>query len=138
MSPKATPPFYLGSFNTLSSLCFHPYSFVLGFLCIYIYMCLGVLSRSVVSDSCYPIDCSTARLLCSWDSPGKNTGVGCHFLLQGIFLTQESNLGLLHCRQTLYQLNYEGSPYICIYTHTQTYIYIYSSPAAAIGIPGTL
>ena len=38
----------------------------------------------------------------SWDSPGKNTGVGCHFLLQGIFLIQELNLGLLHCRQILY------------------------------------
>ena len=33
---------------------------------------------------------------------GKNTGVGCHFLLQGIFLTQGSNPGLLHCRQILY------------------------------------
>ena len=41
------------------------------------------------------------RLLCPWDSPGKNTGVGCHFLLQGIFLTQGSNPGLLHCRQIL-------------------------------------
>ena len=40
----------------------------------------------------------------------KNTGVGCHFLLQGIFLTQESNPRLLHCRQILYQLSYEGSP----------------------------
>ena len=36
--------------------------------------------------------------------------VGCHFLLQAIFLTQRSNLGLLHCRQILYQLSYEGSP----------------------------
>ena len=36
------------------------------------------------------------RLLCPWDSPGKNTGVGCHFLLQGIFLTQGLNLHLLH------------------------------------------
>ena len=43
----------------------------------------------------------TARL-CPWDSLGKNTGVGCHALLQGIFLTQELNLGLLHCRQILY------------------------------------
>src|SRR5574337_139169 len=34
----------------------------------------------------------------------KNTGVGCHFLLQGIFPTQELNPGLLHCRQVLYQL----------------------------------
>ena len=51
-----------------------------------------------------------ARLLCPWDSPGKNTGVGCHFLLQGIFLTQESNPGLLHCRQMLYCLSHQGSP----------------------------
>ena len=36
------------------------------------------------------------RLLCPWDSPGKSTGVGCHFLLHGIFLTQGSNLHLLH------------------------------------------
>ena len=39
---------------------------------------------------------------CPWDFPGKNTGVGCHFLLQGIFLTQGSNLHLLHCRWILY------------------------------------
>ena len=51
-----------------------------------------------------------ARLLCPWDSSGKNVGVGCHFLLQGIFLTQGLNPGLLHCRQTLNQLNYKGSP----------------------------
>ena len=57
------------------------------------------------------MDCSLPRLLCPWDSPGKNTGVGCHFLLQKIFSTQESNPGLLHCRQILYQLSYEGSPY---------------------------
>ena len=38
----------------------------------------------------------------SWDFPGKNTGVGCRSLLQEIFLTQESNPGLLHCRQILY------------------------------------
>ena len=37
----------------------------------------------------------STRLLCPWDSPGKNTGVGCHFLLQGIFLTQGSNPHLL-------------------------------------------
>ena len=44
------------------------------------------------------------------DSPGKNTEVGCHFLLQGIFLTQGLNLGLLHCRHILYLLSYQGSP----------------------------
>ena len=46
------------------------------------------------------------------ESPGKlkNTGVGSLSLLQQIFLTQESNQGLLHCRQSLYQLSYQGSP----------------------------
>ena len=43
--------------------------------------------------------------------PGKSTGVGCHFLLQRIFPTQESNQGLPHCRQTLYRLSHKGSPY---------------------------
>ena len=47
---------------------------------------------------------------CAWDSPGKNTGEGCHFLLQGIFPTQGSNPGLLHGRQILYQVSYKESP----------------------------
>ena len=50
------------------------------------------------------------KLFCPWDFLGKNTGVGCHFLLQGIFQTQGLNPGLLHCRQTLYCLSHEGSP----------------------------
>ena len=45
-----------------------------------------------------------------WNSPGQNTRVGSLSLLQGIFLTQESNWGLLHCRHVLYQLSYQGSP----------------------------
>ena len=49
------------------------------------------------------------RFLCPWDFPGKNTGVVCHFLLQGIFPTQGSNQGLLHCRHIVYQLSYQGS-----------------------------
>ena len=47
-----------------------------------------------------------------WNSPGPSTGVGSRSLLQGIFLTQESNWGLLHCRQILYQLSHKGSPRI--------------------------
>ena len=47
-----------------------------------------VLSRSVMSDSLQQHGLQPGRLLCPWDSPGKNTGVGCHALLQGIFLTQ--------------------------------------------------
>ena len=51
------------------------------------------------------------RLLCLWNSPGKNPGVACHFLLQEIFLTQGLNPGILHCRQILYHLSHQGSPY---------------------------
>ena len=48
------------------------------------------------------------RLLHPWDFLGKSTRVGCHFLLQGIFLTQGSNPGLPLCRQTLYHLSHQG------------------------------
>ena len=51
---------------------------------------------------CAPMDCSLPDSSVYGDSPGKNTGVGCHFLLQGIFPTSGSNLCLLHCRQILY------------------------------------
>ena len=53
-----------------------------------------------------------------WNSPGQNTGVGSLSLLQWIFLTQESNQGLLHCRLILYQLSYEGRP-ICRVHHVK-------------------
>ena len=46
----------------------------------------------------------------SMDFPGKSAGVDRHFLLQGIFPTQESNPGLLHCGQPLYCLSHQGSP----------------------------
>ena len=52
----------------------------------------GGFSRSVMSDSLQPhglLPMEPARLLCPWDSPGKNTGIGCHFLFQGNFLTQD-------------------------------------------------
>ena len=55
---------------------------------------------------CNLMDCSLSGS-CPWDSPGKNTGVGCHALLQGIFLTQGSNPGLLHCRWILYCLSHQ-------------------------------
>ena len=63
----------------------------------------SVMSNSVQSQGLY-----SARLLCPWDFPGKSTGVGCCFLLQGIFLIQGSNPGFLHCGQILYQLSYQG------------------------------
>ena len=54
------------------------------------------LVTSVVSDSLRPYGLQPNSLLCPWDSPGKNTGAGCHALLQGIFWTQGLNLSLLH------------------------------------------
>ena len=65
---------------------------------------------SVVPDSLRPHGLEPARLLCPWNSPSKNTGAGCYSLLQWIFLTQGSNLGLLHCRQILYHLSHQESP----------------------------
>ena len=52
-------------------------------------------------------------LLSESPSKPKNTGVGSLSLCQGIVPTQESDWGLLHCRQILYQLSYQGSPHIC-------------------------
>ena len=63
--------------------------------------------HSVLSDSLQPQELQPARPLCPWDSPGKNTGVSCHSFLQGIFLTQGLNPGLLHCRQILYHQSSE-------------------------------
>ena len=63
------------------------------------------VTPSVVSDSLWSHGLYPSRLPCPWNFPGKNTGVGCRFLLQGIFLTQWSNPGLLHCRWMLYHLS---------------------------------
>ena len=61
---------------------------------------------------CDPMDCSLPGSSVHGDSPGKNTGVGCHALLQGIFPTHRSNPGLPHCSQILYCLSHQGSPKI--------------------------
>ena len=58
-----------------------------------------------------PTDCSSPDFSVHRASPGKNTGVGCHALLQGIFPTQGSNPGFLHYKWILYQLSHQGSPY---------------------------
>ena len=66
-----------------------------------------------VSDSLPHFELSPTMFLYLWDFSGKNTGVDCHFLLQGIFPTQESNphfLCLLCCRLILYLLSHLGSP----------------------------
>ena len=91
-------------------------------LCIYFHKAIGAsmfdnyklyisaqFSLSVVSDSLPPHRLWPTRLLCPWSFPSKDTGMGCHFLLQGIFPTPISNSCLLHCWQILYQLSYKES-----------------------------
>ena len=71
-----------------------------GFCCVYseilpsVSLCCMVAKLSLTL--CDPTDCSPTRLRCSWDSPGKNTGVGCQALLQGVFPTQGLNSCVLH------------------------------------------
>ena len=68
---------------------------------------IAMFAKSLQSCLLFAIPWTVATsLLCPLDSPGKNAGVGCHAFLQGIFLTQELNPGLLHCRQILYHLSY--------------------------------
>ena len=71
-------------------------------------------SKNLRKYCSYCIDCSPGFSV-HWESRGKNTGVGCHFLLQGIFLPQGLNLGLLHCRQILYQLSHREAPEVGIH-----------------------
>ena len=72
-------------------------------LCLVAQLCLTL---------CDPMDCSPPGSSVHGDSSGKNTGVGCHNLLQGIFPTQGSNPGLPYCQQILYHLSPLGSPRI--------------------------
>ena len=89
------------------------------------YRALVVVLCSVI-QSCMtllqPYELQPARLLCPWDSPGKNTGVGYHFLLQGIFLTQGLNLHLPRADFSLlsYQQSYVYSSCVllcCVQSH---------------------
>ena len=69
--------------------------------------CCAVLSRPVVSNYLQSQGLQPTNL--RGGSPGKNTPVGCHVLLQGVFPTQQSNPGLPQCRQILYHLSNQGS-----------------------------
>ena len=80
-------------------------------VCVCVCMCVCVHSLSTVSHSLQPHGLQSSRLLCPWNSPGKNTGVDS----QEIFPSQGSNPGLLLCRRTLYHLNHQGSPPTYIY-----------------------
>ena len=76
---------------------------------------------SVLSDSLQPHRLQPTRLLCPWDFPGKNTRVGCHFLLQEIFLTLGLNLRLLsRLRWQVFSL-----PLVKVYRKTVVFLYVY-------------
>ena len=73
-----------------------------------------VLTCAVISNSLHPCRLYPTSLLYHGNSPGKNTGVGCHALPQGILPTQGSDPGLPHYRQNLHCLNHQRSPYTYI------------------------
>ena len=69
---------------------------------------VGSVTQSCLT-LCDPMNCSPPGSSVHGDSPGKNTRVGCHFFLQGIFPTQGWNPGLPHRRQILYHLSHQGN-----------------------------
>ena len=75
-------------------------------------MCVLCLVAQLFPTFCDRMDYSLPGSFVYGDSPDKNTRVGCNVLLQGIFTAQESNPGLLHCRQILYHLSHQESPRI--------------------------
>ena len=81
-------------------------------ICIYTRVYRMYLVAQLCPTLCDSMDCCLPGSPVHRDSPGKNIGVGCHALLQGVFPTQGSNPGLPHCTQILYCLSHHGSPRI--------------------------
>ena len=106
--------------------------------CLYLYLHVSVLARIVVPDCLWPHGLLPVRLFCPWDSPGKSTGVGCHSLLQGIFLIQGSNMSLLHL------LHWQASslpaeppekPYVYIGSdQSLSHVWLFATPWIAIDL----
>ena len=84
-------------------------------VCVCVCACARACSCLVKSDSSRPHGLQPDRLLRPRDSPGKNTGVGCHFLLQGVFLTQGLNWCPLHWQAGSLPLSQRGS---LLFEHT--------------------
>ena len=96
--------------KTVYSIFFLSFFLFLFFFFLPFYSVHGVLTARMWKWKWKLLSCVwLSATLSTWNSPGRNTGVGSLSLLQGIFPTQGSNPGLLHCR-ILYQLSYEGSP----------------------------
>ena len=86
-----------------------------------LHMCLVTPSCPTLCD---PMDCSPPGSSVLGDSPDKNTGVGCHALLQGIFPTQVLNPCSLYCRRILYCLGHQGSPIVIYLIHSINSVYM--------------
>ena len=89
----------------------------------HVHMCLITQSGPLTHVSLQPHGLQPTRLLCPWDSPGKNTGVGCRALLQGIFPTQGSNprlVCLLHWQAGSFTTS---TTWEVLYMHTHIYMY---------------
>ena len=82
-----------------------------------------VVQLLFVTDSLWSHGLKPTRFLCPGGSPGKNTGVGCHFLLQGIVSDQGSNPRLLHCQGDSLPVSQQGSPSIYITCHKYSQLY---------------
>ena len=106
--------FILRNLYTIEKFLSLPISGILNIMCSQcVCVCVCVLSHSVISDSWQPYGLLPTRFLSPWDSPGKNTGVSCPFLFQGIFPTQGSNpylLCLLYWQVSSLPLSHWGSP----------------------------
>ena len=108
-------------------------------MCVCVCVCVCACARAQSCPTlCHPMDCSPPGSFRLWNSPGKNTGVGCHALLQGIFSTQGSPASLAlacgfftssACHLGSYVYIWLGSR-ICIHIHTHIHIYVY------LGFPG--
>ena len=88
--------------------------------CVYVCVCVCVLVAQLCLTCCDPMDCSLLGAFVRGILQGNNTGLGCHSLLQRIFLIQGLNLGLLLCRHILYHLSHQVSTWgylINIYPH---------------------
>ena len=107
---------YLYKCTEMSELCHCPLLFGNAATVI----CVLCLVAQLCPTLCDPMDHSPPGSSVHGDSPGKNTGVGCHAFLQGILPTQESNLGLPHCRQHLYSLSHQGSPLLTIESESES------------------
>ena len=132
-TPKCTD--YIDKFYTFLSLCERGMTISLSSFQIILKNACAVLGlvAQLCPTLCDPMDCSPPGSSDHGDSPGKNTGVGCHALLQRNL--PGSNPGLLHCRRIVYHLSYQGSPRIQWCTVAYLFSMGSSWPKNRTGVP---